>query len=247
MALTIPRIIMQTWKTTSIPSQWAESPRSIARHFPDWKYVLMTDDDNRQFVVDHFPAFLALYDGLAHPIQRADIIRYMWLYIHGGLYLDLDYLVQANFEHLFTGGEVFLAYGAGVKSRITNSIMASAPGNKFWLEVLANISNRNQSFWQWTGKHLYVMNTTGPMMLDDVRSLTTTPITILPADKINPCSICDRVCSPTEAYLKPLTGLSWSGWDTKIYNGAYCYGLPVLGLVALVVVLILLMLMAVKY
>ena len=37
------------------------------------------------------------YDGYTHPIQRADAARYFILFVHGGLYADLDYEPLINF------------------------------------------------------------------------------------------------------------------------------------------------------
>ena len=87
----IPMIIMQTWKTKTVPEHWKSSPESIKNLMPDWEHVLMTDDDNRKFIQEYFPQYLTTFDEFEYGIQRADFIRYAWLYINGGLYLDLDY------------------------------------------------------------------------------------------------------------------------------------------------------------
>jgi mannosyltransferase OCH1-like enzyme len=100
--LLIPKRIMQTWKTSDVPEKWKASPASIKQHMPDWQYTLMTDTMNRAFVEQHFSDFLPYYDGFKYPIQRADAIRYMWLYIHGGLYLDLDCELLESLEPLLT-------------------------------------------------------------------------------------------------------------------------------------------------
>src|SRR5437762_1813333 len=113
----IPRRIMQTWKTKNVPEHWKPSPLSIRQHMPDWEYTLMTDEDNRKFVAEHFPDFLPYYDRFPYPIQRADAIRYCWLYIHGGVYLDLDTVVQKSLEPLFEdGGDLFLVASGNLGS-----------------------------------------------------------------------------------------------------------------------------------
>jgi mannosyltransferase OCH1-like enzyme len=87
----IPKLIMQTWKTNELPDKWKPTQLSINRYMSDWKYILMTDEMNRNFIIHHFPNFLPYYDAFPYPIQRADAIRYAWLYVHGGLYLDCDF------------------------------------------------------------------------------------------------------------------------------------------------------------
>ena len=51
----------------------------------------VTDATQRQLIADHFPWFLATYDGYPSYIQRRDAARYFIVYKHGGVYADLDY------------------------------------------------------------------------------------------------------------------------------------------------------------
>src|SRR4029077_5740316 len=97
----IPKRVMQTWKCKDIPDKWKKSQPSIRKYMPDWEYTLMTDEDNLAFVKHHFPEYLDIYLSFPYPIQRADCIRYMYLYIHGGIYMDLDYEVLEPLDHLF--------------------------------------------------------------------------------------------------------------------------------------------------
>ena len=128
VAVSIPRIIMQTWKTEELPEQWKSTQESIRKHMPHWEYVLMTDEMNRKFVEQHFPSFLPYYDAFPYPIQRADAIRYCWLYIHGGLYLDCDFELQGPLDELFTAdSDLFLLASSNATSVITNGFMASKP------------------------------------------------------------------------------------------------------------------------
>jgi mannosyltransferase OCH1-like enzyme len=91
MEVHIPKIIMQTWKNNILPDEWKVSQTSIYKYMSSWKYILLNDDDNRNFIIKHFPDFLSYYDKFPYNIQSADAIRYCWLYINGGLYIDCDY------------------------------------------------------------------------------------------------------------------------------------------------------------
>ena len=97
----IPMNIMQTWKTNKLPDYWVASQKAIFKFMPHWKYTLMTDDDNYEFVTKYFPDFLKYFKAFEYPIQRADAIRYMWLYVHGGLYLDLDLEIVKCLDDIF--------------------------------------------------------------------------------------------------------------------------------------------------
>jgi len=237
-SLGIPRKVMQTWKTGNVPDHWKTSPESFQKLMPDWDYTLMTDSDNRQFVADHFPDFLETYDRFEYPIQRADAIRYCWLYVHGGIYCDLDLEVLRPLDDLFTSNaEVYLVASGNLGSFITNSFMASKPGAQLWLDVIDEMK-KPASKW-WIGKHWKVMNTTGPLMLDRVAKRSPTGYAALPATSLMPCSVCDSICIPLDAHLRPLPGQSWCGWDSKIYNLLLCQWRSILQFIIILGILIL--------
>lgn len=233
----IPKIIMQTWKTTEIPDKWAVSPKSIKYLMSDWEYVLMTDEDNRNMVKKHFPDFLPYYDAFPHNIQRCDAIRYMFLYLYGGLYIDLDFEIQRDLSVLFKStAEVFLVCSGNVESCYTNSFMASRPKAKIWLEVIEEMKKPLPYYV--VGKHFTVMMSTGPMMLSRVVRKTNTVISVVPRKLVMPCSVCNLECSTCESFLRPLAGSSWASWDTTFLNFWLCnWTTVVLFLICLLILL----------
>lgn len=218
----IPKLIMQTWKDDDVPDKWKVSPKSIQNMMPDWEYVLMTDKDNRRFVKEHFPDFLPYYDAFPHNIQRADAIRYMWLYVNGGIYMDLDFKMLHPLDSLFTvDAEVYLVSSGNIGSYITNSFMASKPKCKLWLDVIEAM--KKPLPWYYIGKHAIVMSSTGPVLLNYVVKRSKMVFAMLPAKLIMPCNVCNiGKCDTSEAYLKPLEGSSWISYDTKFYNFFLC-------------------------
>ena len=235
----IPKLILQTWKDTTIPDKWKVSPKSIKKYMPDWEYVLMTDKDNRKFIKKHFRDFLPYYDNFPYNIQRADAIRYAWLYINGGIYMDLDFEVLHPLDEMFTSGaEVYLVSSGNIGSYITNSFMASKPGCKLWLEMIEAM--KKPLSWYFLGKHMTVMNSSGPIMLTHVVKKSKVIYSMLPGKLMMPCSACKINCNTKDAYLKPLEGSSWISYDTKVYNFFMCKWRKILiaiGLVLLIVVL----------
>ena len=237
----IPKIIMQTWKDTHIPHKWRVSPLSIQRKMPGWKYVLMTDKDNRNFVRKHFPDFLPYYDKFPYNIQRVDAIRYMWLYVNGGIYIDLDFKMQHSLEHLFTtNADVYLVSSGNFGSYYTNAFMASKPGCKLWLKMIEAMKEKLP--WYYMGRHVEVMNTTGPVMLTHVVRKSKTVYSVLPRKLLTPCSVCNLNCNTTNSYLKPLPGSSWVTYDTKIYTFFMCKWKRVIAFIVFLLFFILLIL-----
>ena len=206
---------MQTWKTDELPEKWKSTQSSIREYMSNWQYVLMTDNDNRDFVKNHFPDFLITYDNFKYPIQRADAIRYCWLYIHGGLYMDCDFELLESLEELFeTEGDLFLVSSSNTKKVITNGFMAAKPGNKLWLDMIEEMK-KSPPLYSYIDKHLYVMQTTGPMALTRVINRTNPSYNLIDNEKVNPYTLCEVVYGEKElerkpgALLKPLEGSSW--------------------------------------
>lgn len=247
MSVKIPKIIMQTWKTTNLPDKWQPSQNSIRKYMPSWTYILMTDDMNFEFIKKYFPDFVDFYNKFPYPIQKADAIRYCWLYVHGGLYIDCDFELLEPLDLLFyDDSDTYLVPSSNNNKVYTNSIMASKPGNKLWLEMIEYMKTSfKNSLIISIDKHLLIMKTTGPMALtsvvnksDKLRSI------ILDPQKINPYSICDKVYNKRGAMVRPLEGSSWVGTSGFFYQWCYCnsdyiYGA---GLVLLLIVILLIFL-----
>jgi len=81
----IPKIIHQSWKTKKLPKRFQVWSDSWKRNHPGWEYNLWTDQENQTLVEVHFPWFLVHYNKLKTMIQKADTVRYMYLYKYGGL------------------------------------------------------------------------------------------------------------------------------------------------------------------
>ncbi|KAA3625132.1 MAG: hypothetical protein DWQ08_09585 [Proteobacteria bacterium] len=168
----IPRIIHQTWKNRTIPSDWQGYVSSWRRHHPHWEYRLWTDEDNERFVCTFHPEFLPVWDRYPHPILKADAIRYLILHRHGGLYVDLDMECLGAFDryrdrdHLVVGAEP-AAHAAqlGRETLVTNAIMMAPAGNRVLAEVIRRLCTGPAGP---VRTHLDVMDATGPTMLDDV-------------------------------------------------------------------------------
>lgn len=243
----IPHILMQTYKSYDIPDQWKPSQRSIQKYLPDWEYHFLTDEDMRDFCMTHFEWFLPYFDAFEHNIQRVDAIRPMWLYVHGGVYMDMDYEVTTrDFTTLFDNtNDLCFVPSANVGKYYTNSFMAAKPGNSFWITYL-KATIEPIPWYKRFGKHLTVMNTTGPMILTKMiqKELNPCDYTVLPSSKLTPCSVCDLNCDTSQAYIRPLVGSSWVAADTKLYEFCMCnttdenQWLPILIFVVIVMLII---------
>jgi len=138
---------------------------------------MWTDAKSREFIATEYPWFLETFDDYAHPIQRADAIRYFVLAHYGGIYIDLDYvrtLLQTHILLLLN----FLLQGCNrrldpllsfpswvrktIPTGISNDAMGAVPGHPFFLMVIESLREYNRD---WALPYITVMYSTGPLFL----------------------------------------------------------------------------------
>jgi mannosyltransferase OCH1-like enzyme len=94
-----PRKIWQTWKVD--PLGFEERDLSCARTWtaknPGYRYEVLTDNNDVYYVETHFgpqginrPDIVDMYKSLTAKIIKADLLRYLVMYVDGGVYADID-------------------------------------------------------------------------------------------------------------------------------------------------------------
>ncbi|KAE9378494.1 glycosyltransferase family 32 protein [Stipitochalara longipes BDJ] len=94
-----PKKIWQTWRIN--PLDFEERDLTCARTWtqknPGHRYEVLTDDNDMYFIETHFGPdglnrgdIVEVYRSLTAKIIKADLLRYMIIYIEGGLYADID-------------------------------------------------------------------------------------------------------------------------------------------------------------
>lgn len=174
--MSIPRIIHQTWKSERLPTRFRTFQDSWRRHHPNWDYRFYDDDACRQVVADAFPGLLPMYDRCPHPVQRADIFRYLVVAHEGGLYADMDMECLRPVDQLLEGRravfgvEDFLSARRARRldlrhrERIANFIFAAEAGHPIFREIVAWLEELPGP-WDMERE---VLETTGPGMLTNL-------------------------------------------------------------------------------
>ena len=237
--MVIPKIIHQTWKTTSVPEHWRQSfdncQKLVAQE--GWEYKLWTDDDNRNLIKSFYPWFLTQYDTYEKNIHRADVVRYFILHRYGGIYMDLDIAPKTN--GMFTAFyELYKNYAIGLGGNkdgnavgdqiYTNAFMMSSPRHAFWPHVWGLLKDpfRVHPYKKYLARSDYfnVLFRTGSSMLSDAANTfqtnkTTDVLFRIPAALIQPG---DRFMQPPvstpESVVTILPGSSWHERDASFFN-----------------------------
>ena len=154
----IPKIIHQTWKSRDLPDNFKKWSKIIKDLHPDWEYKLWTDEDNRNFIKNHYSWFLKTYDNYDVHIKRVDAVRYFYLYHYGGVYIDLDFICLKKLDKLLEkNNAVFGNQLRNVKS-IANAFMISPPKHNLFKYIIDNLESE---------KDKHVLGATGPWFLTE--------------------------------------------------------------------------------
>ncbi|KAI9654218.1 MAG: hypothetical protein M1821_006746 [Bathelium mastoideum] len=94
-----PKKIWQTWKIGPLGFEERDSltARTWTAKNPGFRYEVLTDDNDIQYVETHFgstglnrPDIVDMYKAINAKIIKADLLRYLVMYVEGGVYADID-------------------------------------------------------------------------------------------------------------------------------------------------------------
>ena len=146
----IPRIIHQTWiedvsairypQLYRLQNSWRNS---------GWEYRFYNDTEARTYIMDNFPAlFLVTYDALVPGAFKADLFRYLVLLREGGIYADIDILLETNLDSLIPPTLSYLVARddgiAGAHDQaycLWNGLLAAAPGHPVMARAIERVVN----------------------------------------------------------------------------------------------------------
>jgi mannosyltransferase OCH1-like enzyme len=116
--INIPKTIMQTSKSRYVTNNKFLSVRSIIDHNPHYNYVFYDNEEAKSFIVQYYDKdVIDAYNKLIPGAYKADLFRYCYLYIKGGIYIDCKMICHINFDELFTYNYDIIL----VKDRISNA------------------------------------------------------------------------------------------------------------------------------
>ena len=217
----IPKIIHQTWKTLDVPDEWKDAVESCKNTHKDYKHKIWTDKMMEDFVKKEYPDFYNIYMSYKYNIQRCDAFRYLVLYKYGGIYFDMDIVCKKKLDSLLKYDLVLLASNTK-KNNSFFMVIPNHPFIKFCIDNLPKYINSYSLF----GKHLHVMNSTGPYFLInmiDKYKLNMQKSYIMNNEEFNgDCNTCNENLCKGGIYFTHIQGKSWHAFDSQIYNFLLC-------------------------
>jgi len=185
----VPRIIHQMAgaNTTSWPASWNVCRASWLSTFPspEFTHRLWDDAELDAFMKQNFAAFYPTYTSLPQNINRIDMARYFILYLHGGVYADMDMLALRNFFPSLPAGKVSVAESPWKREPFQNALMASPARHPYWHYIFSELlaQSRRKPSDAFRG----VVSMTGPYLINAIRNIVPPNLFhALPRDQFSP-------------------------------------------------------------
>jgi hypothetical protein len=141
----IPKRIFQTWKYKQISDELQNVVGLWKTFNPDYEYLLMDDNDCMQFIRENFDdSVLQAYTRIIPGALKADLWRYCVLYIHGGVYVDLDTICVNSLDKFINNYEFVSVVDLNRnryegRHNLFNSFIASVPNHPIMLGCINRI------------------------------------------------------------------------------------------------------------
>lgn len=139
----IPRIIHQTWYEDLTEEDYPNMSRLVESFKKSgWEYKFYSDDDAKAFLATHFPPeILEAYNSLIPGAFKADLFRYCALLIHGGVYADVDILLETSLDLAIEPDIGFMVPHDEPDAMLWQGFIAAAPGHPFLAKAIESVVN----------------------------------------------------------------------------------------------------------
>jgi len=101
----IPKRVMQTWEHKQLNPEFQKIVDTWKTHNPQYEFVLMDAEEREQFIRAHFErAVVDAYQRIIPGAYKSDLFRYCYLWVKGGVYVDIDTLCLGSLDDFLTPG-----------------------------------------------------------------------------------------------------------------------------------------------
>lgn len=143
--MSIPKIIFQTFKTENLSPQFQALVNTWKEKNPNYEYRFFNDADCDSFIRANFDERIyKAYKRIIPGAYKADMWRYCVLYVHGGVYADIDTICLNPIDNFVKPGVEFMSvvdFNPGVeKYNLFNTFIASVPKFQPLLDCIHQIA-----------------------------------------------------------------------------------------------------------
>lgn len=139
----IPKIIFQTSAFKKITSTIHRNFNDYSKFCTGYEYVHFDDNECIEFLKNNFidthPFIVDKFKQLDGP-HKADLIRYAYLYINGGVYIDIDIALTSDLDEIIKDYEFVSVFTRKKCSKISpmimNGFIATIPKHQVLLKCI---------------------------------------------------------------------------------------------------------------
>jgi len=136
----IPKIIIQTSESEMVPRGMYHAMKTVADHNDDYEYFYFDARSRREFIEDNFEVnVLYAYDKLVPGAFKADLFRYCFLYIRGGVYIDSGMVSIRPLRTLIDSDDELIVPEDDGRERMCNGFICSVPGHIVFEQAIERI------------------------------------------------------------------------------------------------------------
>lgn len=146
----IPKQIMQTNDLIVRNFNHYNTILSILEKNPDYAYIYYNDLDCRNFIIENFKESLTnysqdenevvdvlkAYDLLKYGALRADLFRYCYLFVNGGIYIDSKITCKTSLDIIIDENDKFIICDDDAENSYYNGIIITEKNNYNILQML---------------------------------------------------------------------------------------------------------------
>jgi hypothetical protein len=156
----IPKILFQ--KSKGVQPDYVV--QMIKKNIPnDWKYLNFINGDEINFFnenpLEEFPNIVKVFESYPKQQHKADLFRYYFMYINGGVYLDSDAMIYTNITDIIQKYD-FVTVNSINPKHIFNGFIYAKPKNEIIYKALKdayNIEISKLEYFQRLCENLYVI------------------------------------------------------------------------------------------
>jgi hypothetical protein len=135
----IPKVIVQTSRKK--PEQYIVD--MIKEQSPGWEYKHFTDDEIMEFFsenpIEEFSNVIAKFYTFNYGEHRADLFRYYYLYVSGGVYIDMDAMLEQNIDDIIGDSDFFTVNSNYFPGTVFQGFLGASPKNPLIYKALYDL------------------------------------------------------------------------------------------------------------
>ena len=161
----IPKNIIQVYKYNRIHPHIYDNIMKMLYKNSDYNYYFITYDICEELIKKHFDEnTLTAYNKIKVGAAKADFIRYITLYIYGGIYLDLDASIEIELNRfIITNADHIFFYRFVDEVKIVQWLIMTKPKNFIIKKIIDEMVNRIN-----INNETNIFLATGPDLFTDV-------------------------------------------------------------------------------